>query len=87
MEIKRKKVEVEFENIKVFNYFEYKGELYLRLPELTCTVKEYVSPSRIRDARGDFNVIRINTFGLPEYEKFEDERMVKPLKAELNIYD
>jgi hypothetical protein len=87
MEIKRIKVEVEFDDIKPFEYFEYKNKLYLKLPELTCTVKQYISPSRIRDVRGDFNTIKVNDFDLAEYEKFEGSKMVRPLKSELKIYE
>ena len=87
MEIKRIKVEVEFRKINIFDYFEYEGEMYIRLPALTCKIPEYYGHARFRDVKGDFNSVKITNHSLGEYRYFKGDVLVKSLKTELKIYE
>lgn len=87
MEIKHIKVEVKFCEIECFEPFEYKKHIYLRLPALTCTVQQYYGHAQFRSAKGDFNAVELTNSDLGDYEYFKADTLVRPLKAELKIYD
>lgn len=88
MTIERIKTEVEFSRVNNFDFFEYDGDIYMKMPRLRCTVKEYLSPHRTKEAYHGFNAIRIETPAIyANYEEFEDSAKVKPLKAELRIHE
>lgn len=84
MLIERVKVEIEFKEVKEFEYFEYNGELYLKLPALTCTVPKYYGHARFTNVKGDFNSIGMTK---EDYKYFEEDIKVRPLKSELKIYE
>lgn len=87
MKVERIKVEVEFCEIECFEPFEYKGQIYLRLPALTCTVQQYYGHAQFRSVKGDFNAVEMTNSELGDYEYFERDKLVRPLKAELKIYE
>ena len=87
MNIERIKVEIEFAELEEFEPFEYKGDVYLRLPALTCTVQQYYGHAQFRSVKGDFNAVGMSGRAKNDYEYFKADTMVRPLKAELKIYE
>lgn len=87
MNIERIKVEIEFEEVKEFEPFEHNGCIYLKLPELTCTVPQYYGHAKFRSVKGDFNAVGMSGCAEQDYEYFKADTMVRPLKAELKIYE
>ena len=87
MEIKRVKIEVEFGEISCFEPFIHEDIVYLKLPLFICTVSEFVSPVRSREVSADFTAVRLNEIIAHAYKKFANREKVRPLKAELKIYE
>lgn len=88
MEFKKIKVEVEFGSLGVFDAFEYKGELYLKIPKLTCTVATFVSPYSMRHTERRYNAVKIHKNELlADYAEFASTQKIRPMKAELQIYE
>lgn len=88
MEIERIKVEVEFGSLRVFDAFEYNGELYLKIPKMTYTVATLVSPYSMRHTERRYNAVKIHKNELlADYAEFTSAQKVRPMKAELKIYE
>lgn len=87
MEIKKIKAEVEFHDIECFEPFEHNGSIFLKLPALSCRVSEYYRHGLLRDVKGDFNAIGLSGPAIEDYKYFEADTLVRPLKAELKIYE
>lgn len=87
MEIKRIKVEVEFCEIDVFDAFEYKRRMYLKLPHLNCRVNAYIGNGLTKEVNGTFNAVGLCGPVIEDYEYFCSDTLVKPLKTELKIYE
>jgi hypothetical protein len=87
MNIKKIKAEVKFINIEIFEPFEYQGKIYLRLPVRICTVDRYIGNGLTEEAKGDFNAVLIKGHANNDYIYLKQDTMVRPLKAELKIYE
>ena len=88
MKIERIEVEAEFGGLEVFDAFEYKGELYLKIPKLTCTIIEFVNPYSTRTVEHRYNAVKIHKNELlADYAEFASSQKIIPLKAELKIYE
>ena len=88
MTVEKIKVEVEFKTIEEFEPFEYRGKIYLKLPAFTCK-RPVVSMAGPKDwITVDLNAISsVDKPMLSEYEYFKGTALVRPLKAELKIYE
>lgn len=87
MNIEKIKVEAEFRTICDFEPFQYLGLLYLKLPAITCQRPSVSMSGRTEWFTGDFNAVRIDNPRLADYAYFKDTALVKPLKADLRIYE
>lgn len=88
MNIERIQVEVEFKTIEPFEPFEYRGKIYLKLPEFTCQRPVVSMSGSTNWITGNFNAVSsIDKPLSSEYEYFKRTDLVRPLKAHLRIYE
>ena len=87
MNIERIKVEVQFCELEEFEPFEYNREIYFKLPELRCRVNAYIGNGLNKEVTGDFNAVGLSGRVRGDYEYVNVDTTVRPLKAELKIYE
>lgn len=92
MNIKMIKSETRFKELKALDTFEYCGNLYMKIPDISALFDVYVGNGITEKRKITYNALQIGKTGPkgcytgPEYSEFVSTAMVKPVESELTVY-